>query len=63
MEKKKGKWLSGDKIQDDSSIPYRSYRHYCSECKEVAISQEGTYGYEGNEWLFNFCPHCGADMR
>lgn len=46
-ERKKGKWIDG--------MPYvNSHWKVCSECHETAPNSAGGY---------NFCPHCGADMR
>lgn len=31
----------------------------CSKC----FANYETEDCSGNEWVFNFCPNCGADMR
>ena len=37
--------------------------HYCSECLENTIRDIDSYGCECGEFLTDFCPNCGADMR
>ena len=46
-ERKKGKWENY--IADTGVEHWRVIR--CSECEKVAIER------------YNYCPHCGADMR
>ena len=46
-ERKKGEWIDGK--------PYvNSHWRVCSVCHETSPESWGGY---------NFCPHCGADMR
>ena len=51
-ERKRGKW-----IEDDDGWDGVIWR--CSECDALFALTDGTP--EENE--YNFCPHCGADMR
>lgn len=48
-ERKKGKWLKA--YGDHEAFGVRPFYRYCSECNESTV------------WAYNFCPHCGADMR
>ena len=47
----KGKWISCD---DNDLIDFKK----CSNCGECAEWLDG-----GSQFLSNFCPNCGADMR
>ena len=49
---KRGRW-----IEDDNCF------HHCSECKENTIRDIDDYGCECGEFLTDYCPNCGADMR
>lgn len=51
-ERKKGKWIE----QDDG---WDGIYYECSECREAFTLMDGT----PTDNLYNFCPHCGADMR
>ena len=35
--------------------------HECSNCHNDPCHYDGVTGY--SEWLTDFCPYCGADMR
>lgn len=48
-ERKIGKWLKA--YGDHEAFGVRPFYRYCSECNESTV------------WAYNFCPHCGADMR
>lgn len=52
---KRGHWID----QADSIGEYASGCYECDECHEVFWIESGTP--QDNE--YNFCPHCGADMR
>lgn len=49
IERKTGKWLKA--YGDHEAFGIRPFYRYCSECNESTV------------WAYNFCPHCGADMR
>ena len=51
----KGKWDNINYYPFGASI-------CCSQCKHE-YEKEQVFSVQGNEKLFNFCPHCGADMR
>ena len=51
-ERKKGEWIE----QDDG---WDGIYYECSECREAFTLMDGT----PTDNLYNFCPHCGADMR
>lgn len=46
---RKGKWLKA--YGDHEAFGIRPFYRYCSECNELTV------------WEYNYCPHCGADMR
>ena len=48
-ERKTGQWLKA--YGDHEAFGVRPFYRYCSECNESTV------------WAYNFCPHCGADMR
>ena len=47
-EAKRGKWIK--------YAPHNSDMMTCSECEKYWI-------LDGDQYDFNFCPNCGADMR
>lgn len=49
VERKTGKWKKH--YADHEAFGVRPFFRYCSECNEATI------------YPYNFCPHCGADMR
>ena len=57
-ERKKGKWIPN---------PYDRAWDVCSECgtgckhREYGITPDGLEYVE--EWVYLYCPNCGADMR
>lgn len=54
----RGKWLTGN----DNPRTYGRIRAMCGRCGAFALAEmvnAGSY----KEWLSNFCPNCGADMR
>lgn len=38
-------------------------RHHCTVCECYANAERDSYGYIAYEFLDNYCPNCGADMR
>jgi len=48
-ERKKGKWI------------YKNFVWFCSECDNSPTKGMGYV--QGHDELYDFCPHCGADMR
>ena len=49
-ERKNGKWIyDTERVWHDGGI---YVQHHCSECRFQIIGS-----------LYNYCPHCGADMR
>lgn len=48
IQSKKGKWI------------LKSYRWECDQCGCLI---RRVNPFKGNEWNYNFCPNCGADMR
>ena len=48
IQPKRGKWI------------LKSYRWECDQCG-CLIRRANPF--KGNEWNYNFCPNCGADMR
>ena len=61
-EVKRGEWIDGLDIpkEERERHPY-VYLHgdkYCSVCYKEAY-----YDTDYGQQLFDYCPHCGADMR
>lgn len=57
-EPKTGKWI----IQDNPKTGW--YKVECSECDEDVTSNIPMIGFFPHcKPLWDFCPHCGADMR
>ena len=54
VERKKGKWE--DVVSDDNEFLI----HACSVCGH---GYHMSFDFNGNIYFYNFCPHCGADMR
>ena len=50
---KRGHWEKDEKGQF----------HHCSECGDETFRDVDSWGLDYGEFLSNFCPHCGADMR
>lgn len=38
-------------------------RHHCSVCECYANAERDSYGYITFEFLDDYCPNCGADMK
>ena len=51
---------TGEWINKDSSVIGITYE--CSNCGRDYVSAV-SYDIKGNEWRYNYCPNCGADMR
>ena len=49
QERKKGKWI------------FKYCVWFCSECGDSPTKGMGYV--QGHDELYDFCPHCGADMR
>ena len=47
----KGEWINNRTRMHDGE-------YYCSNCDEIA-----EWSDDGSQFLSNFCPNCGADMR
>ncbi len=54
-ENVKGEW-----IEYDSGYGIMAYR--CSICGKTTLGAK-QYDLYGNEYVYEFCSHCGADMR
>lgn len=55
-ERKHGRWI---KYENE----YGEKLHYCSECKNDAHRHYSEYRNDVVELLFDYCQHCGADMK
>ena len=55
-ERKHGRWIEYEN-------EYGEKLHYCSECKKNAHRHYSEYRNDVVELLFDYCQHCGADMR
>ena len=50
---KRGRWEKDEKGQF----------HHCSECEAETLRDVDSWGLDYGEYLSDFCPCCGADMR
>ncbi|MDO5559403.1 MAG: hypothetical protein Q4F95_07355 [Oscillospiraceae bacterium] len=61
VEVKHGEWIK----TSQTMFPEQS-KHYCSECENFAnthlVFHMKTNSYSLEEYLDNYCPHCGAKM-
>lgn len=55
-ERKRGRWIEYEN-------EYGEKLHYCSECKNDAHRHYSEYRNDVVELLFDYCQHCGSDMR
>ena len=53
-EIKKGYWIK--------DFGFFGAEYICSNCRRETHNAI-TYDLEGNQYRYEFCPHCGADMR